>query len=107
MGQPSQGEIMASTTASQALEADAIRAALAEIQEIQSAYLVTRSNKFSVTIVVPTKDYNVEDRICDVQLRLMDQFPNYFFDFNIVPLNGRKATDVVTPSGQVILNRAA
>ena len=98
---------MASTVASQALEIDAIRVALAEIQEIQSAYLVTRSNKFSVTMVVPTKDYDVENRICDVQLRLMDQFPNYFFDFNIVPLNGRKAADVVTPSGQIILDRAA
>ncbi|HEY6348897.1 MAG TPA: hypothetical protein VI636_05745 [Candidatus Angelobacter sp.] len=98
---------MGSTAASSGLEVDAIRTALAQIQEIESAYLLARSNKLAVTIIVPTKNYDVEDRICDVQLRLMDQFTNYFFDFTIVPLNGRKAADVVTPSGQLILDRAA
>ncbi|HEV2989464.1 MAG TPA: hypothetical protein VG759_13570 [Candidatus Angelobacter sp.] len=98
---------MASTATSQEVETATIRAMLSEIQEIESAFLLRRANKFSITITVPAKDYDVEDRICDVQLRLMDRFTNYSFDFNIVPLNGRKATDVVTPSGQLILNRAA
>jgi hypothetical protein len=106
MNQQTSGDRMA-TAASQGVETETIRAMLSEIQEVESAFLLRRANKFFLTITVPAKDYEVEDRICDVQLRLMDQFTNYSFDFNIVPLNGRKATDVVTPSGELILDRAA
>ena len=95
------------SAASRELEIQAIRATLADIQEIESAFLLIRENTFFITVIVPTKDYNVEDRIYDLQLRLMDQFANYLFDFNIIPRNGRKATDIVTPGGQVILHRAA
>ena len=98
---------MDSTAASQGVETETIRAMLSEIQEVESAFLLRRANKLFITITVPAKDYDVEDRICDVQLRLMDRFTGYSFDFNVVPLNGRKATDVVTPSGQLILGRAA
>jgi len=98
---------MASTAASQGVETETIRAMLSEIQEVESAFLLRRASKFLITITVPTKDYDVEDRICDVQLRLMDRFTSCSFDFNVVPLNERKTTDVVTPSGQLILGRAA
>ena len=107
MSQQTSGDKMASTAASQGVETETIRAMLSEIQEVESAFLLRRANKLLITITVPAKDYDVEDRICDVQLRLMDRFTSCSFDFNVVPLNGRKATDVVTPSGQLILGRAA
>ncbi len=98
---------MASTAAFQEVETDTIRTMLSEIREVEAAFLLRRASKFLITITVPVKDYDVEDRICNVQLQLMERFTNCSFDFNIVPLNGRKATEVVTPSGQLILGRAA
>jgi hypothetical protein len=107
MSQPIPGDTMASTATSLGAEIEAIRSTFSEVPEIESVFLVNRQNTFLITIIVPTKDYDLEDRISELQLRLMDRFADCLFDFNIVARNGRKATDIITPSGQLILHWAA
>ena len=88
------------------VEVDTIRNMFSELQEIESIFLLNRENAFLVTIITPSKDYGVENRIYDLQLALMDKFAGCLFDFNIVARSGRKATDIVTPSGQLIFHHA-
>lgn len=94
------------THAVSGIEPDAIVNLFSKVQEIESVFLDDRNHAFLATIIVPVKDYSVENRIYDLQLELMDRFAGCLFDFDIVVRSGRKITDIVTPSGQLIFHRA-
>jgi hypothetical protein len=98
---------MATAHAVCSAEIDAIRELFSEIPSVASIFVNQHYDTFFVTIVLPEKDYETEDRIFDLELQLMDTFPNSLFDLNVIALSGRKLTDVVTPSGQVVFYRAA
>ena len=88
-------------------EIDVIREMFSGISSVDSIFVNQHQDTFLVTIVLPEKDYEIEDSIYDLELRLMDKFPDSLFDFNVITLSGRKLTDIVTPSGQVVFYRAA
>lgn len=108
IGQPEKkGPRMATAKALCSAEIDAIREMFSEISSVDSIFVNQHQDTFLVTIVLPEKDYETEDRVYGVELELMDKFPNSLFDFNVIALSGRKLTDVVTPSGQLVFYRAA
>lgn len=87
------------------VETEAICGIFSTVPEIESIFLLNRGNTCLITIIVPSKDYNVENRIYELQLELMDKFENCLFDFDIIARAGRKATDIITPIGDLIFDR--
>lgn len=94
------------THVTSAVEPDTIVSLFSKVHEVESIFLGDRNHAFLITIVIPAKDYSVENHIYDLQLELMDRFVGCLFDFAIVIRSGRKVTDIVTPSGQLIFHRA-
>jgi hypothetical protein len=88
-------------------ETDFIGEQFARLAEVQSVHILFRDDTCFITVAVPTKDYDLENRIYDLQDAIAREIRGLLLDINIVVLAGRKLKDVVTPTGHLILDRAA
>lgn len=88
------------------VETDLVRDEFARIAEIRSVYAFFRNNVCHVTVALDHKDYALEDRIYDSEYSLMER-TGLRFEVNIVVLAGRKLQDVLTPLGELLIQRAA
>jgi hypothetical protein len=84
-----------------------IEQSLKSIPQIQELYINHDSETVSVLVVVPEKDFRIEQTIYDKQLEIIDACPGVKFSLRVLSLRGRKLSDVITPTGKPVFQRTA
>jgi len=90
---------MALANATRASELQVLYEELFSVPEIQQVFVQASKPSLDVLIVIPDHDLELERKLSEIQGRLMDFFPWLTIDFDIVLLQGRLLTDVVSPKG--------
>lgn len=82
-----------------ASELQVLQEELSSIPDIQQVFVQASKTSLEVLIVVPHHDVQLERRLAEIQGEIADSFPWLNVDFDIVMLQGRQLTDVVSPKG--------
>lgn len=72
---------------------------LFSVTEIQQVFVRNTKTSLDVLIALQHHDVALERRLAEIQGQLTDAFPWLNIDFDIVMLQGRPLSDVVTPKG--------
>lgn len=72
---------------------------LLSVSEIQQVFVRNTKTSLDVLIALPHHDVALERKLAHIQGELTDAFPWLNIDFDIVLLQGRSLSDVVTPKG--------
>lgn len=90
---------MALAHSTRANELQALQEELSSVTEIEQVFVQTSQNSIAVLIAAPDHDVNLERRLAEIEGQLADSFPWLDIDFDIVLLQGRQLSDVVSPRG--------
>lgn len=90
---------MALANVSRASELQVLYEELFSVPSIQQVFVQASKTTLDVLIALPQHDMELERRLAEIQGRLMDFFPWLAIDFDIVLLEGRHLSDVVSPKG--------
>jgi hypothetical protein len=75
----------------------AVQSGLANLAEVRSVYFLNAENAFSVWVDISEDSESVKDTVYRFEDQLSARFPQYLFDFHVVPVpNGRKLSDFVS-----------
>ena len=92
--------IMALAHSTRANELQVLQEELSSVAEVQQVFVQqSSSNSLDVLIVVPDHDVELERRLAEIEGQIADSFPWLNLDFDIVLLQGRQLSDVVSPKG--------
>jgi hypothetical protein len=69
------------------------------VSEVQQVSVQVSETSLNVLVVLPHHDVQVERRIAEIEGQIRDSFPWLNIDFDIVLLQGRKLSDLVSPKG--------
>jgi hypothetical protein len=72
---------------------------LSSIPEVQQVFVQSSKTSLDVLIALPHHDVQLERRIAEIEGQIADSFPWLAVDFDVVLLQGRQLSDVVSPKG--------
>jgi hypothetical protein len=90
---------MAIANVTRASELQVLHEELSSVADVQQVFVQASKSSLNVLIVLPHHDVQLERRLAEIQGRLSDAFPWLTIDFDIVLLQGRHLSDVVSPKG--------
>jgi len=84
---------------------NAIAEDFASIPQVRNVLIESAQDSLLVWIIADDPNRCVRDRIFQIELDLMDAFPEKSFDFNVIPSLGREIGEIVT-NARVLYSRS-
>lgn len=82
-----------------------IRDSLFSVKGVDRIFMEAMHNCYSVLIVLPDKNRDVEYQVFAKEQDIINTFPESNFEFDIVFLGGRQLQDIVSPPGRELFAR--
>ena len=80
-------------------ELQVLQEELLAIPEVEQVFVQYSKSSLAALVVVAEHDIQLENKLAGIEGRISDSFPWLEVDFDIVLLQGRNLTDVVSPKG--------
>src|SRR5579872_3605338 len=90
------------TTGAAVSPAYAIREGLAELREIEQAFLCPQDRRIGVLVVINEKDYDAMSRIFEREREIVEALPGIDVNFELIIRNGRPLQEIVQPRGTLL-----
>jgi hypothetical protein len=91
------------STAELALQDFADRVSIHE--GIEGVYVLSSEDRYDVWTIIEEFDEDTEDRLAEAELDLMTRFPDFRFDFMLIPRRGRELSDLIPNGGRALYVR--
>lgn len=85
--------------------ASAVAASFACLTEVQRVYVAPRGNALFLWTVVHPFDRPVRNKIYELEERLVSQFPNTEFDFNLLDNSAESNLDTLAPGAHLLYKK--
>jgi hypothetical protein len=86
-------------------EAQMIRDVLLSVEGVERIFVEHAQNSYSVMIVLPDKNRDVEHEVFAREQEIVNTFPESSFDFDMIFRGGRNLQEIVTPRGRELFAR--
>lgn len=86
-------------------QAQMIRDSIFAVEGVERLFVEHAQNCYSVLIVLPDKNREVEYEVFAREQEIINTFPESNFDFDMVFLGGRNLQDIISPRGRELFAR--
>ncbi len=90
---------MALAHSTRANELQVLQEELLAVSEVEQVFVQYSKTSLAALIVVADHDPKLETKLAEIEGQISDSFPWLEVDFDVILLQGRQLTDVVSPKG--------